>query len=254
VSYAQTRSSRVEATREDTKILCIHVDSRSSRFGFLRRDLGPTAGVDKGHGRSGVSCAKSHMRSIFLAGAVVILVLGVGLSGQAAATSPSGEILFSSNRSGSWRLWTIRADGSDLKQLTKQDSDDQDVDPMFSPDGKMILFTSTRGGPVGVWKMAADGNKPERICDGDQAEWAPSAKLIALRRKERILTRNLDTGTETTLTPADWPHCSGPAWSPDGKSVAFAARWDAGNGIYIVPAQGGTPVKIYDQQGACEPH
>lgn len=49
-----------------------------------------------------------------------------------AAVSRSGRILFSSNRSGAWRLWLIKADGSDLKQLTAQDSDDQDVDPMFN--------------------------------------------------------------------------------------------------------------------------
>ena len=32
-----------------------------------------------------------------------------------AAVPRSGQILFSSNRSGAWRLWTIKADGSDLK-------------------------------------------------------------------------------------------------------------------------------------------
>jgi Tol biopolymer transport system component len=173
---------------------------------------------------------------------------------DASAASPSGQIVFSSNRSGAWRLWLIQADGSGLKQLTTQDSDDQDVDPMFGPDGKTVLFTSTRGGKTGVWRLALDTSKVERICDGDQAEWSPEGKQIALRRNERILTRDLATGAEKSLSPADWPHCSGPAWSPDGKSIAFAARWAAGNGIFIVPAAGGKPAKVYDQQGACEPH
>jgi TolB protein len=165
-----------------------------------------------------------------------------------------GQILFSSNRSGAWRIWVMKADGSDLKQITRQETDEQDVDPMFSPDGKSILFTSTRGGKAGVWRIGADGSTPERICEGDQAEWSPDGKTIALRRNERILTRELSTANEKTLSPADWPHCSGPAWSPDGKSIAFAARWSGGNGIHIVPVEGGKPVKVYDQQGACEPH
>jgi Tol biopolymer transport system component len=171
-----------------------------------------------------------------------------------AAVPRSGQILFSSNRSGAWRLWTIKADGSELKQLTLQDSDDQDVDPMFSPDGKSVLFTSTRGGKAGVWRLSLEGSKPERICDGDQAEWSPDGKKIALRRNERILTLDLASGTAKVLIPEDWPHCSGPAWSPDGKSLAFAARWDGGNGVFVVPVGSGKPAKVYDQQGACEPH
>jgi len=173
---------------------------------------------------------------------------------DALAASNPGEIIFCSNRSGPWRLWSIRPDGSELKQLTKQETDDQDVDPMFSPDGKEVLFTSTRGGKTGVWRLALEGLKPERICDGDQAEWSPDGKKIALRRTERLVVRDLAAGTEKTLSPDDWPHCSGPAWSPDGKTLAFASRWESGNGIFTVPADGGKPVKVYDKQGACEPH
>jgi Tol biopolymer transport system component len=184
---------------------------------------------------------------------LVLAVLTVG-GELAGASARSGRIAFCSNRSGAWRIWVVKADGSDLKQLTKQATDDQDVDPVFSPDGKAILFTSTRGGKAAVWRMAADGSKPERICEGDQAEWSPDGAKIVFRRNERVFIRELARGQEEGLSPADWPHCSGPAWSPDGKSVAFAARWEAGNGIYIVPAQGGKPVKVYDQQGACEPH
>ena len=184
---------------------------------------------------------------------LLLSFVALHLDAQAAASSLS-QILFSSNRSSAWRLWLVNADGTELKQVTKQDTDDQDVDPMFSPDGKSVLFTSTRAGKTGVWRMSFDGSKPERLCDGDQAEWSPEGKRIALRRNERILTRDLAGGTEKTVSPEDWPHCSGPAWSPDGKSLAFAARWESGNAIFIVPVGGGKPVKVYDKQGACEPH
>jgi hypothetical protein len=76
---------------------------------------------------------------------VLLTVAALHLQALAASAGPS-QILFSSNRSGPWRIWVVNADGTGLKQLTKQDSEDQDVDPMLSPDGKSVLFTSTRGG------------------------------------------------------------------------------------------------------------
>ena len=167
---------------------------------------------------------------------------------------PAGVIFLCSNRNGPWHIWTVRPDGSELRELTRGGANDNDVDPVLSPDGKQILFTSTRGSGVGVWRMAVDGSGMERICDGDQAEWSPDGKQVALRRNEQIVVRTLATSEERRLSPADWPHCSGPAWSPDGKQIAFACRWDAGNGIFIVPAAGGTPQKVYDRKGACEPH
>ena len=165
----------------------------------------------------------------------------------------TGVIVFSSNRSGPWRIWTVRPDGGELEQLTDAGAEEHDVDPAFSPDGKEILFSSTRGGSVGVWRMSLDGSKPKRICDGDQADWSPDGKSIALRRNERLFVRQLATGKEEPITPDDWPHCSGPAWSPDGRRIAFACRWDAGNGVFLVSPEGGEPTKVYDRKGACEP-
>lgn len=163
-------------------------------------------------------------------------------------------MIFSSNRSGPWRIWTIRPDGSEPRELTQAGADEQDVDPVFSPDGKRVLFTSTRGGKTGIWRMTLDGAPPKRICDGDQGEWSPDGTQIVLRREEQLWTRELATGRERRLSPLDWPRCSGPAWSPDGQQIAFACRWEGGNAVFLVAAAGGQPQPVYDKQGACEPH
>ena len=165
-----------------------------------------------------------------------------------------GSIAFSSNRSGTWRLWLVNANGSEMRQLTKDDGEGQDVDPVFNRDGSKILFSSTRGGKVGIWTISVADGKSERVCDGDQAEWSPDESQIAYRRDNRIWVRDLKSGAEKAASPESFPTCSGPAWSGDGKSLAFAARWDAGNGIYLMPAAGGEPVKVFDKKGACEPH
>lgn len=170
-------------------------------------------------------------------------------------SSSSSLIVFSSNRSGSWKLWTVCPDGSGLKQLLKgTDPAAQDVDPAFSPDGKTILFTSTRGGTGGIWIVSDDGQKLEQVCDGDQAEWAPDGARIAFRKDHTIWTRDLKSGAETQVVPDAFKTCSGPSWSPDGNQIAFACRWDGGNGLFLVAAEGGKPIKVYDKKGACEPH
>ncbi len=170
------------------------------------------------------------------------------------ADQSDSRIVFSSDRTGPWRIWSVAPDGSDLKQISEADRDEQDVDPVFSPDGRTVLFTSTRGGTTGLWSMSVDGSAAKRICDGDQGEWSPDAKRIVFRRDEALYIRELVGGRETRISPADWPHPSGPAWSPDGKQIAFACRWDSGNAIFVVAAGGGEPKKLYDKKGACEPH
>lgn len=163
-------------------------------------------------------------------------------------------IVFSSNRGGSWSIWAIKPDGSDLRQLTKPPSGEQDVDPAFSSDGSRVLFTSTRGGKAGLWHMARDGSDARRICDGDQGGWSPDGHKIVLRRDGKLITRDLASGTEKIITPQSFDKCSGPAWSPDGANIAFALLGDGSNAIYLVPAAGGDPGKVFDKQGACQPH
>jgi Tol biopolymer transport system component len=178
-----------------------------------------------------------------------------GEPGAGADGEQSQRIVFSSNRAGPWRIWSIQPDGSGLRQLADGGGEDEhDVDPVFSPDGKWILFTSTRGGTTGIWRMPNSGGKAERICDGDQAEFSPDGKRIVLRLKEQIFVRDLAGGAQRRISPGDWPHCSGPAWSPDGKQIALACRWEAGNALYLLPAEGGKPVTVYDRKPACEPH
>jgi len=204
-----------------------------------------------------VSALRVSALALFAAGVLAgcgSLTAEEGRTGRRAAAEKVHRIVFSSNRSGRWRIWIMAPDGSNMRQLTRAAPDEDDVDPVLSPDGKSVLFTSTRGGKVGVWRMNVDGSCLERICDGDQADWSPDGTRIVFRRNEAIVTRELSSGKEKILVSDGYPHCSGPAWSPDGKLIAFACRWDAGNGLFIVAAEGGKPRKLYDQKGACEPH
>lgn len=183
-----------------------------------------------------------------------LLHAGGGRSSRTRPAGTKGRIVFSSKRTGSWRIWVMNEDGSAVRRLTADAEGTHDVDPVFSPDGRRVLFTSTRGGRAGVWVMPLATTKPRRICDGDQAEWSPDGKAIVLRRKGRIVTRHLAAGRERTVSPEGWTACSAPSWSPDGKRIALALLKDGRNGLYVVPARGGKAVMLYDKEGACEPH
>lgn len=104
--------------------------------------------------------------------------------------SPKGErILFTSFRTGDFELWSIRADGSGLRQLTHDHGNDAHA--IWSPDGTQILFTSSRmgwrddirgGQSYGkLFVMRADGSALRQLTDDGWEEgpiaWLPPASM-----------------------------------------------------------------------------
>lgn len=71
--------------------------------------------------------------------------------------SPDNQwVVFYSARDGDNEIWKVRADGTELTQLTSNTSDD--ANPVWSPDGSGIMFTSQRDGNFEIYVMSADGS------------------------------------------------------------------------------------------------
>jgi TolB protein len=96
-------------------------------------------------------------------------------------------ILFSTDRDGNWELYAMSADGSDVRNLTKNAGQDgRDGGFFWSPDGSKIAFLTSRDKNREIYVMNADGSGPRRVTrtPGDEylLGWSPDGRKIAFGR------------------------------------------------------------------------
>ena len=127
------------------------------------------------------------------------------------------------------QLFVSNADGTAERPLL--DSDSLDYNPAWSPDGQWIVFTSERNGSADLYRVKPDGTGLERLTTNrayeDQADVSPDGQKLAFVSTRAdgtadLWIRDFGTNRETPLTSG----LSGdfrPAWSPDGKWIAFSS-------------------------------
>ena len=100
-------------------------------------------------------------------------------------------ILFQSNRSGTWQLWRMDADGSGLGRVTNDTFNHRQ--PAWSPDGKLVAYSSDQGlsdGRRAIWLMAAPGSdqsvRPRKLSSGTgqdvHPKWLPDGSGLVFNR------------------------------------------------------------------------
>jgi Tol biopolymer transport system component len=106
------------------------------------------------------------------------------------------------------------------------------LSPAWSPDGRFIYFASSRGGTINIWKIAATGGEPEQITagEGDDADLDVSAdgkRIVFGTLRQKIAIAQLDMQAKPgqpsikLLTTDSARNQFGPAYSPDGKYLAY---------------------------------
>jgi TolB protein len=120
------------------------------------------------------------------------------------------------------RVVVIDVDGSNLRTLA------EGRQPAWSPEGVKIAFVGGERGP-GLYLMDTNGAGVRRLTThphDSQPTWSPDGHRLAFTRDGTIVSMNLDgTGLDRlTAGPAFSELVAlGPAYSPDGTRIAFAA-------------------------------
>ncbi len=172
-----------------------------------------------------------------------------------ASYSPDGsKLAVTLSRDGNPEIYVINAsDGAIISRLTTNKA--IDTSPAWSPDGGSIAFVSDRDGSPQIFVMSASGGGATRVSFNGSYNstpaWSPAKgqRILAYATRDGgnfdIVTLDLASKKATRITQSEGNN-EEPAFSPNGRAIAFAKTGGAGSGVYIAPADGkGTAVKVY---------
>jgi TolB protein len=150
-------------------------------------------------------------------------------SGVPAWSRDHTQLAFRSKASGSWQVYTIGVNGTDLRQITQIGNN---TEANWSPDGTQLVYVSDRDGNKELYVTDASGREHRRVTNNsaldDDPNWSPDGQGIVFERKDgdcfNIYIVKPDGSGERALTRnagADCSWATTPAWSPDGRWIAY---------------------------------
>src|SRR3984957_7145575 len=159
-------------------------------------------------------------------------------------------IYFRSDRAGEYNMFTYDTDSKEVKQVTRY-SDFPVLD--INTDGKKLIFeqagylhllTPPESQPVRL-KIGIAIDNPEarqRFAKGSKyvrdVSISPSSSRVAVEFRGEIVTVPAEKGDARNLTNTVGVHERNPAWSPDGKTIAYFSDEGGEYQLVLAPQNG----------------
>ncbi len=191
---------------------------------------------------------RKRRRGSILAIAILTTLAILALAPGVGATTPdrNGRIAFQAQTDHGLQIFTVRANGHDLRQLTHFDGDA--AGPDWSPDGRRIALTLNE---CSVAVMDADGGNLDVIasdpdlCQGDASYTPDGSRLVYVRfdpalEVEEIWSMKTDGSDQRFLTDLGGPD---PNVSPDGRKISFKGDPD-GIALFVANIDGTGAVQV----------
>lgn len=151
------------------------------------------------------------------------------------------------------QVYTINADGSDLKQVTKSSA--IDTEPTWSTDAKWIYFSSDRGGRPQIYKVSANGGDAQRVTfEGAynvSPRFSPDGKSLAMIRNDggkfRVALQDLSNGQVQLLS--EGAQDESPSFAPNGRVILYATRVAGHGALAAVSSDGRVKQRLNESGG-----
>lgn len=173
-------------------------------------------------------------------GAVKQLTDGDGYDAETTASPDGKRLVFTSHRDGAIGLWTMNADGTDLRRVTRRRG--YAGGAFFSPDGQRLVYRAFY----------------PQTAEEDAVLEKMHAERILRPVNLEIYTSRVDGSDERALTKngkVNWA----PTFHPDGRTVVFASNMDSSKpryfALYLVGVDGTGLRRLTEREGFdCFPH
>jgi TolB protein len=175
----------------------------------------------------------SVLRSLALA------LLVTAIPAWAGDTAQSGQISFVGNQSGSWQLYTMNPDGTNLVQITNLSATVFETwVPDFSPDGRRITFCygtldSSGNLVTEIYLINVDGTGLTQLTHDGLFDcfprWSPDGSRIVFGREsptslQLVLTTMRADGSDKRALSTPFWGIARAGYTPDGKHILWETQ------------------------------